>query len=245
MISHPPSQRTLDQARIEEFHHDLFGETQVQHFMAICAPHLQEDAMVADVGGGYGFCAPALMRAAPLQARVIDSDEHSVAKAHELGVQTELGNALAPVARGDEAAVCFNLNLHHLVAGNGAQTQKLQRAALQSWKDRGVLLFVHEYIYESYLLRGFSGWVIRLITSSRLLSALAATASRLVPSLRANTFGVGVRFREAAEWREVFESKGWKVVAERRGDEEPVSAARRLLHIRSCRRDSFVLASEA
>ena len=84
--------------------------------------------------------------------------------------------------------------------------------------------------------------MIYAITRSRPLSALAAAVSRWVPSLRANTFGVGVRFRARSEWVRVFESVGYRVLASVRGPEETVSAARRLLLIRSCRRDSFVLA---
>lgn len=243
MSTTQPVQRILDQSRIQEFHHDLFVSTQIRHFNEICTPALRRDGVVVDIGGGCGYFASALEATTGLATRVIDSDPLSVAKAVELGVHAETGDALAPGIRGDESAVCFNLILHHLVGAGHAQTEALQRAALAPWKDRDAVVFVHEYIYESYLVNGFSGWAIYAITSSRLLSLLGAMVARVVPSLRANTFGVGVRFRPAQEWREMFEADGWRVVTVRRGHEERVSPARRLLLIKSCRRDSFLLTS--
>ena len=67
----------------------------------------------------------------------------------------------------------------------------------------------------------------------------------MVPSLRANTFGVGVRFRAADEWSKLFRQAGYEVVASQRGSDERVSLGRRMLLIKSCRRDSFVLARKS
>jgi len=65
-----------------------------------------------------------------------------------------------------------------------------------------------------------------------------------VPSLRANTFGVGVRFRTAGDWRRLFAEAGYKVLGYRRGDNEQLSLPRRLMMISSIRRDSFILVDE-
>ena len=65
--------------------------------------------------------------------------------------------------------------------------------------------------------------------------------AKLSPSLKANTFGVGVRFRSHKEWCKLFESLGFKVVGTKIGEEEFVSLPRRLLLIKNCRRDSFLL----
>jgi len=112
--------------------------------------------------------------------------------------------------------------------------------ALDRWKGSGTCLFVNEYIYDSWV-KEWSGSLIYQITTSRLLSAMAGFVSRFVPSLRANTFGVGVRFRAEQEWRRLFAAEGWRVVGYLRGREEEVSLPRRMLMIRSCRRDSFLL----
>lgn len=136
--------------------------------------------------------------------------------------------------------VYFNLILHHLVSPGLTTTLTLQRRALEAWGCRAVSLFVNDYIFHTYLST-LSGRVIYEITSSRLLSALASVVSRVVPSLRANTFGVGVRFRGRDEWVRIFESLGFKGAGFVRVAEETVSPARRLLMIRSCRRDSFLL----
>lgn len=242
-MQHASQQRRLGTEQIELFHHDLFVETQLQHFNQICLPELRGlYGVVLDVGGGCGFFASAVSRQTGLPSRVVDADPVSVGKAREFGVEAQLGDALRPSPCGDESVVCFNLILHHLVAATEARTRELQTAALRGWSQAGVLVFVNEYIYESFLARGLSGRLIFEITSSRLLSSIARWFSRMMTSLRANTFGVGVRFREADEWRELFSAAGYRVVSSERGAEEPVSLPRRLLMIRSCRRDSFLLA---
>ena len=135
---------------------------------------------------------------------------------------------------------CFNLILHHLVGHGERETSSLQMRALDRWKGNDVRLFVNEYIYDSYVANA-SGALIYGITASSLLSSLAGFVARFLPSLRANTFGVGVRFRSEKEWRRMFEAQGWRVSNYKRGKEEHVSLPRRLLLIKSCRRDSFVL----
>jgi len=151
---------------------------------------------------------------------------------------------LNPPIRGDEEFASFNLILHHLVGRSEEITRTLQMNSLARWRDRARGVFVNEYIYESYAMRA-SGWLIFQITKSTLLSALAKWISTVVPSLRANTFGVGVRFRAHEEWRELFEDAGYRVKSCVIGRSEPVSMARRLLLIKQIRRDSFLLVPRA
>ena len=152
----------------------------------------------------------------------------------------EIGDALNPAQRGDEDVISFNLILHHLVAATDAETVALQKRAVALWRPLAKAVFVNEYIYDSYIGNA-SVWLIYRSTSSRLLSAFGRAVAKLIPSLRANTFGTGVRFRANQEWIDLFDSLGFKVAAYRRGPEENVSLARRILMIRSCRRDSFLL----
>jgi hypothetical protein len=65
-----------------------------------------------------------------------------------------------------------------------------------------------------------------------------------MPSLKANTFGVGVRFRSGNEWTKIFDNSGFVVEAELKGEEEFISLPRRLLLIKSIRRDSFLLVAK-
>ena len=58
-------------------------------------------------------------------------------------------------------------------------------------------VFVNEYIYELYV-GNVSGWLIFQVTKSRVLSWIGRVVSTVVPSLRAKTFGVSVRFRTHA-----------------------------------------------
>ena len=116
---------------------------------------------------------------------------------------------------------------------------ELSKVAIKSYN----YIFINEYIYESMIL-DLSGRLIYEITKSQVLSFLGKMVSYVVPSLRANTFGVGVRFRSNKGWTDIFDSMGFKVVNFIKGAPEPVSFARRLLLIRECRRDSFLLTNK-
>lgn len=236
---HRTSQRRLAPEQTAEFYHNHFVADQVAGFLQLAGR--SGDGVVADVGGGCGFFARALQAASPWTARVLDLDPRSVEICRQNGVQAEVADALAPPQRGDEAIASFNLILHHLIGRDEASTRALQVKALRAWLGRSPRLFVHEYIYESGAFGGVSAYLIYAITSSHLLSWLGRSVSRIVPSLRANTFGVGVRFRSAAACAELFDEAGWRLQSQVRGVEEPISLARRLLLIQSCRRDSFLL----
>lgn len=238
------SQQTLSKNQIEAFYHDNFVETQVRDFIALLGSSVETAAgSVVDVGGGCGYFAKALQATAPLKVRVIDTDMQSVAYCKLVGIDAAQGDALDPVIAGDESVVCFNLILHHLVGKSDEETSDLQRRALSAWHSKVPAIFVNEYIYESYVLNGFSGWLIYQITSNSQLSKLGNLIAKFLPSLKANTFGVGVRFRSSAEWKKVFESLGFNVVATVTGEQEKISLPRRMRLIKNCRRDSFLLKS--
>ena len=199
-------------------------------------------ALVVDMGGGCGFFAKALSAAAGYRTRVIDADPQSIGVCQAEGVDGRLGDALAPEIRGDEDIVSFNLILHHLVGANERATRALQLQALRAWHGKGVRLFVNEYIYQSLVGR-VSPRLIFEITSSKLLSFLGRQAGRIIPAFRANTFGVGVRFRSHEQWLEIFAEAGYRVVDKRIGPPEPISPPLRGLLIKTIRRDSFLLES--
>lgn len=234
-------QKSLNQEQIANFYHDIFVTRQVEHFTAMLAGKLpRSDSVVVDIGGGVGFFAAAIQSQLGLKTRVIDTDSVSISECQSKGVEAHCEDALNVKIRNDEAVICFNLVLHHLVAATETKTRTLQERAITQWKDENVKIFVNEYIYESWI-PNFSGWFIYQITKSIFLSTLGLVASKLAPSLKANTFGVGVRFRSNSEWKRVFSSIGYKVIDEIHGPEEEISAPRRLLLIRTIRRDSFLL----
>ena len=230
----------LNEEQISSFYHDEFVEQQVMHFKEIAVKNIEPGKVIVDIGGGCGFFAQALQEECGFPVRVIDTDLESVEKAKKIGVVAELGNALSPVKKGDEGIICFNLILHHLVSRNEVQTRSLQIKAILNWRNPGQYIFINEYIYDSWL-NDFSGWLIYKVTSSNILSNIASIVAKVVPSLKANTFGVGVRFRSGNEWRRLFCESGFEVVDEIKGDEEYISFPRRLLLIKSIRRDSFLL----
>lgn len=234
------TQVTLSADQIAAFYHDEFVEDQVRDFAAMVEPSSVGEGVVVDVGGGCGFFARRLRELRSFKVRVLDTDPVSVAACHGVGVDAMLGDALQPPRVGDERIVAFNLILHHLVASSEQATRELQRRALAVWAARAQAVFVNEYIYESYL-RNFSGWAIFQITKSQLLSWFARLAASIIPAFRANTFGVGVRFRAHDEWLKIFAAAGYQTRSVAIGKPEPVAAPLRLLLIRTIRRDSFLL----
>jgi hypothetical protein len=234
------TQKPLSTEQVEAFHHDKFVEDQVRDFMALFGSAAAEPGEVLDVGGGCGFFAERLHALTGRRVRVMDTDVASLEAARRAGVEAIHGDALSPSRTESEGVVTLNLILHHLVGRSERITRDLQRRALSVWRPQVRALFVNEYIYESYV-GNFSGWFIYQITKNPLLSLLGRVVSTIAPSLRANTFGVGVRFRARAEWLRLFDSAGYEVESSTRGAEEPVSLPRRMLLIKCIRRDSFLL----
>ena len=232
-------QHRLSAEQVAEFYHDEFVQDQARDFGELVAP-LHDPGVVVDIGGGVGYFAERIQGEFGYPVRVIDMDPESVGRCNARSVPAQIGDALAPPIAGDEACVCFNLILHHLVAQDEQRTRQLQIGALSAWRGRQAPIFVNEYIYESFVGNA-SGRLIYAITSSRILSALASFAARFIPAFKANTFGVGVRFRSHGEWLELFREAGFEAQAVRIGEEEPVKLPLRLLLIKAIRRDSFVL----
>lgn len=236
-------QKKLNPEQVSAFYHDAFVSQQVDHFRKIALDSVKTGAIVVDIGGGCGYFADAIKQELNFPTRVIDMDPVSVESARSLGVEAMVGDALQPDKKNDEALVCFNLILHHLVSTSENETLALQARAIANWRESGVKVFVNEYIYESWF-GDLSGWLIYQITKNKFLSKVGEIASRAMPSLKANTFGVGVRFRSGIEWKKIFDNSGFVVEAELKGEEEFVSLPRRLLLIKSIRRDSFLLTAK-
>ncbi len=235
-------QKILNADQIAAFYHDVFVQQQVEDFKKIALHIVEPGKVIVDMGGGCGYFASVIKRELNISTRVIDMDPVSVESARSLGVEAVVGDALRPEKKQDESVACFNLILHHLVANSETETLALQSSAISAWRENNVKVFVNEYIYESWI-SNFSGWLIYQITKNKLLSAIGSAVSKVVPSLKANTFGVGVRFRSNSEWKKIFEKSGFFVKDELRGEPEFISLPRRMLLIKEIRRDSFVLIS--
>ena len=236
-------QKILSAEQIEAFYHDEFVVEQARDFASLIGS-VGSERRVTDMGGGCGFFAKRLMAQANYRVRVVDMDVASIDACHASGVEATLGDALTPINQGDEDVVSFNMMLHHLVASSERATRTLQSDALAVWKPHVRAVFVNEYIYESYF-GNVSGWLIFKITKNPILSQIGRIVSTVVPSLKANTFGVGVRFRASDEWIRLFDSAGYVLKSKTVGESEPVSFARRLLFIKQVRRDSYLLEPKA
>ena len=232
----------LMQSQIDAFYLNCFNESQVMDFIKLTNNNRNYNCIV-DVGGGVGYFAQNLNGKLGSLVRVIDSDAYSIEQVKRLenkNIEGIIGDALNPEIKGDESIICFNLILHHLIGSNEAETRMLQKQALLAWRNTQVQIFINEYIYESFL-GNLSGRLIYEITSNRFLSTVGAFIGNIIPSLKANTFGVGVRFRASKEWIKLFEECGFKVVSISYGKVEYTSIPLRFLLIKQVRRESFLL----
>jgi len=236
-------QKKLAADQVAAFYHDGFVGQQVKHFRFIALPAIDKNKVVVDIGGGCGYFSSAISKELGLVTRVIDADPVSIDVANKIGVDAMIGDALEPIIKGDECIACFNLILHHLVGSTENNTLDLQVRAISAWKGGKVKIFVNEYIYESWL-PGFSGWLIFQITKNKILSTTSNFVAQFFPPLKANTFGVGVRFRSNGEWKAIFKNAGFLVENEIQGEKEFISKPRRILLIKEIRRDSFLLTSK-
>ena len=239
-------QNILNSDQLKAFYHDAFVSEQIQHFQDLLGHILVNpgagNQAIVDLGGGVGFFADGLKRNFGHNVRIVDMDPVSVNSCHAKGLEANLGDAVNYKPNSDEKIACFNLILHHLIGKSAAQTYELQVKALVNWRQKNRFVFVNEYIYESFI-PGFSGWIIYTITSSKLLSAIGKVVSKVVPSLKANTFGIGVRFRSNNEWIELFKRAGFSLVSKRDGYDENISSPLRMLLIKSIKRNSYLLTS--
>lgn len=234
-------QQLLNADSIKAFYHDDFVADQVCDFIEF----VPKCGLLVDIGGGVGHFAHAIVTGNVASVRVIDSDPESIAKCHEVGLDAVADNAITTRAADQADVISFNLILHHLVGSGFAETENLQTLALINQRSSSTerRIFVNEYIYESAFYEEFGASFIFFVTSSKLLSIIGKFVARAAPSLQANTFGVGVQFHSVNEWRKIFENAGWKIVQHKRGKEETISIPRRIVFLlKSCRRDSFLLA---
>jgi hypothetical protein len=238
-------QRELAAQQVSEFYHDAFVTTQVEDFRKLFDGVRLRSAKALDIGGGVGHFALAARQQLTLDCTVLDSDMESIARATEVGLKAELGDALTTRLGDDAPVACFNLILHHLVSGRWSTTLALQKQALanQLAGPPDKQLFVNEYVYESYVWQEFASRLIFAVTSSSVLSSIGRAVARFAPSLRANTFGIGVCFHTDRTWRRLFTQAGWRVEQVVEGDLEEISVPRRgVLLLRRCRRNSYRLA---
>lgn len=237
-------QNQLNAHQLEAFYSDRFTNDQVLKFLAMTSPEIREAIrVVVDIGGGCGHFAKQLTDTTRMRVRVIDSDEHSLEhcmKNYGDKIQAEKGDALNPTIHGDEDMASFNLILHHLVGCNEIETRQFQISALNAWTNQAKLIFVNEYVYDSYI-NDLSGRLIYEITKNTFFSAIGRFVSIFFPSLRANTFGTGVRFRSHAEWLKLFNEAGYFAFCIEKGSCEQISIPRKLLLIKRKRRDYFLL----
>ena len=237
-------QRKLSAEQVEMFHHSEFVREQAADFQKMLKDReFNRQDVIVDIGGGVGHFATLISNQQKCKVRILDVDEASIKKVFAKkndNVDGLVADALSPPIFGDERGVTLNLILHHLVGDTEALTQDLQQKAVSPWKSTVDWIFINEYIYESFC-GNISGKLIYWITANKFLSYLAAFVAKFIPSLKANTFGVGVRFRAHKEWLKLFNAWGFDVVSVTEGKPEFISPPRRILLLRKIQRNSYLL----
>lgn len=236
-------QNILGKNQLNEFYVDHFAEEQLIDFFELTGEIIEKIKVAVDVGGGCGYFARRLAEKIPVRVRVLDSDKVSIDACLKLknnNIEAQQDDALQPTIIGDEDIVCFNLILHHLITNNEKTTNEIQKKAVNVWSDSAKFIFINEYCYDSYFF-DFSAKIIFLITKNKFLSFFCKLISVFIPSLKANTFGVGVRFRSHDDWLNLFGESNYHVLRKKYGRNEDVSFARRFLLIKNIRKDSFLL----
>jgi len=233
-------QRILSKEQLSDFYIETFVAEQKAHISRLLKTDTP-DLKIVDVGGGAGFLASAVGKELGFAVTVWDIDPEAVRLARLRGVNAVEKNILTSIEKQPVDVMFFNLVLHHLVGSSNKQTLETQRVALENAKRCANTILVHEYIYESYFFDELSSWLIWLLTSSTSLVRLLRMIGKIVPSLNANTLGVGVRFHCKSGWKRQFEEAGFMVVNSIDCQREHVSLARRILLIRNLYRTTFLL----
>ena len=237
-------QNRLSEAQVEAFFNTEFEQDQISDFESLFEDKkFDSNDVIVDVGGGVGRFAKLLTERRENTVRVLDIDENSISSLKNDGahnIEALVADALNPPIFGDEKVVTINLILHHLVGNSEKLTRELQKSALKVWRGKTDYIFINEYVYESFI-GNLSGKLIYYITSSTALSLIGYFVSKFIPSLRANTFGVGVRFRSHCEWLKLFEQCGFEVLNCKHGETEFISLPRRILFISRIKRISYLL----
>lgn len=240
-------QKVLQRSALDAFDTPEGVVEQLRHFKECYGYDRSSPFSLLDVGGGAGYFVSALQEEFPaMRATILDIDESAVFKARGRGLAAEPGSILERLPEhipGEFDVICFNLVLHHIVAGGARKTRELQMRALSLAGKRlsgNGSVFVHEICYEGRIFPDSTGAMIFQALSNPLFAGIARLAGRFVPSLRANTVGVGVRFRPSSGWVRLIEEAGGKSLKVRPGGTEGHSLSRRLLlNVREVRRCSF------
>lgn len=248
------SQSLVQQRLLPERAHEAFDTAegmaeQLQHFKSLLGYNHQSVFSLLDVGGGAGFFARAVQIEFPhAEVTILDLDEQSVMKGTKLGLNAIHGSIIDPPTEVREKlfdVISFNLILHHIIGDDEPSTQDLQRRALKQVRDllaNDGLIFVHEICYEGRLFPDLSARLIYHMTANRYLSQAVRLAGKAIPALKANTAGVGVRFRPASGWILLADMSGLDIVNACQGGQEGHSWLRTtLLLIREVRRQSWLI----
>lgn len=182
----------------------------------LLAHRRDEEVVIGDLGGGDGLILDACLERFPkakgilvdLSPKMLEHNKPHPRKTLVEGDIAEVERAL-PGTRFD--LVMCNFLLHHCIGNSGPETRALQAEILTQLRRMlapGGGVMVSEILHDSWLVDGFSPWLIYQITSIKLFSPLARRFG-------ANTAGTGVLFASERQLNDVFARAGLRVSRER------------------------------
>ena len=228
-------QRILKRKALDAFDTNEGVAEQIAHFKLCYEYNRDSKFTLLDIGGGGGYFISALQREYPnMRATILDLDNLAIEKAASNGLNGIVGSVLNPPSQLTSQkfdVICFNLVLHHIIATKDSDTRKLQSLALfnaRAISSVGGSIFIHEICYEGRFFSGSSSAIIFHILTNALLSKMTLFISKYVPSLKANTLGVGVRYRAYDAWVKLIKLSGYNIAQECKSGKEGHSFVRRV-----------------
>ena len=207
------TQRVLDDVQLAAFNREYVNDRRWSFFQAAVEAQFQDarGLRFLDVGGGAGDFAVRVRTAYPQwNVHVLDISDILLSHAKSNGLTVIKSSILDNIPeRWVEAfdVVSINYVLHHLVGSSHVQTTANVTRALSNLRRLVApagMVSVFENNYVGRLFHDSCGWLIYELTSSRVIAQLAHR-------LGANSAGVGVRFRSAMAWQQIFQSAGFMV----------------------------------
>lgn len=207
------TQRVPDDTQLIAFNREYVNDRRWSFFQSAVEAQVQHARRLRflDVGGGAGDFAVRVRTAYPQwNVHVLDISDFLLSHAKSKGLAVMKLSILDNIPERWVNAfdiVSVNYVLHHLVGSSHAQTTANVMRALSNLRRLVAstgMVSVFENNYVGHLFHDSCGRLIYELTSNRVIAQLARR-------LGANSAGVGVRFRSAIAWQQMFQSAGFMV----------------------------------
>jgi SAM-dependent methyltransferase len=208
--------KKLDDQQVLNFDTDYIQNkdwNKLCEYLSVLFP--EGDFSFLDIGGGNGvFCDKVLETFPQSTAVLLDNSEYLISlnkSSTRKSVICDSVENVGMIIRDKKFDVIFlNLVLHHFVGNSYNATYKnvvntfLHLKPLLSPRGN---VYVFEDFYNGLIFDGLTGYLIFMLTSSKMLAGLTRR-------MGANTGGTGVCFRSKKQWEKIIRKCGYTIVHE-------------------------------